>query len=185
MLGKHYPRRAKAARVLSTAAFRLRRDVWRWHWEGTWMCSTVPQQHRSGCVRGGQQDASHCARRCFSSLFLRQLPRPLCERLCPVCLRQRTGTKRSPEWGSARGFCLSLLLGEASERLQLSSAGVGVTNVSAGLSVPRSMLPDAVDDFMLRNPSCLNLEALFYSFYVFFNKFAGGLAVGISTLSLQ
>lgn len=72
-------------------------------------------------------------------------------------------------------------------RLQLSSAGpgVGVTDTSVGLSVPRSMLPDTVDDFMLRNPSCLNLEALFYSFYVFFNKFAGGLAVGISTLSLQ
>ncbi|XP_072735533.1 sodium-dependent lysophosphatidylcholine symporter 1-like isoform X5 [Ciconia boyciana] len=51
--------------------------------------------------------------------------------------------------------------------------------------LPWSMLPDTVDDFMLRNPSCLNLEALFYSFYVFFNKFAGGLAVGISTLSLQ
>ncbi|XP_009953873.1 PREDICTED: sodium-dependent lysophosphatidylcholine symporter 1-like, partial [Leptosomus discolor] len=51
--------------------------------------------------------------------------------------------------------------------------------------LPWSMLPDAVDDFMLRNPSCLNLEALFYSFYVFFNKFAGGLAVGISTLSLH
>ncbi|KAM8798050.1 sodium-dependent lysophosphatidylcholine symporter 1-like [Eudromia elegans] len=51
--------------------------------------------------------------------------------------------------------------------------------------LPWSMLPDAVDDFRLRNPSCLNLEALFYSFYVFFNKFAGGLAVGISTLSLH
>ncbi|KAM6248637.1 sodium-dependent lysophosphatidylcholine symporter 1-like [Porphyrio hochstetteri] len=51
--------------------------------------------------------------------------------------------------------------------------------------LPWSMLPDAVDDFMLRNPSCLNLEALFYSFYVFFNKFAGGLALGISTLSLH
>ncbi|KAM6194477.1 sodium-dependent lysophosphatidylcholine symporter 1-like [Sarcoramphus papa] len=51
--------------------------------------------------------------------------------------------------------------------------------------LPWSMLPDTVDDFMLRNPSCLNMESLFYSFYVFFNKFAGGLAVGISTLSLQ
>nr|XP_013808657.1 PREDICTED: sodium-dependent lysophosphatidylcholine symporter 1-like [Apteryx mantelli mantelli] len=51
--------------------------------------------------------------------------------------------------------------------------------------LPWSMLPDVVDDFRLRNPSCLNLEALFYSFYVFFNKFAGGLAVGISTLSLH
>ncbi|XP_062445542.1 sodium-dependent lysophosphatidylcholine symporter 1-like [Rhea pennata] len=51
--------------------------------------------------------------------------------------------------------------------------------------LPWSMLPDAVDDFRLRNPNCLNLEALFYSFYVIFNKFAGGLAVGISTLSLH
>ncbi|KAM6054175.1 sodium-dependent lysophosphatidylcholine symporter 1-B-like isoform 3-T5 [Chlamydotis macqueenii] len=51
--------------------------------------------------------------------------------------------------------------------------------------LPWSMLPDTVDDFMLRNPGSLNLEALFYSFYIFFNKFAGGLAVGISTLSLQ
>ncbi|XP_009985239.1 PREDICTED: sodium-dependent lysophosphatidylcholine symporter 1-like, partial [Tauraco erythrolophus] len=51
--------------------------------------------------------------------------------------------------------------------------------------LPWSMLPDTVEDFMLRNPRCLNLEALFYSFYVFFNKFAGGLAVGISTLSLH
>uniref|UniRef100_A0A8C3J0F4 Uncharacterized protein n=1 Tax=Calidris pygmaea TaxID=425635 RepID=A0A8C3J0F4_9CHAR len=66
-----------------------------------------------------------------------------------------------------------------------AGTGVGATDTSVGLSVPRSMLPDTVDDFMLRNPSCLNLEALFYSFYVFFNKFAGGLAVGISTLSLH
>uniref|UniRef100_A0A8C0ARA1 Uncharacterized protein n=1 Tax=Buteo japonicus TaxID=224669 RepID=A0A8C0ARA1_9AVES len=69
--------------------------------------------------------------------------------------------------------------------LSSAGAGVGVTDVYVGLSVARSMLPDTVDDFMLRNPSCLNLEALFYSFYVFFNKFAGGLAVGISTLSLH
>uniref|UniRef100_A0A8C8BAZ3 Uncharacterized protein n=1 Tax=Otus sunia TaxID=257818 RepID=A0A8C8BAZ3_9STRI len=85
------------------------------------------------------------------------------------------------------GLSVSLLLGEALEQLQPCSAGagVGVTDMSVGLSVPRSMLPDTVDDFMLRNPGCLNLEALFYSFYVFFNKFAGGLAVGISTLSLH
>ncbi|KFP26366.1 Major facilitator superfamily domain-containing protein 2A-A, partial [Colius striatus] len=51
--------------------------------------------------------------------------------------------------------------------------------------LPWSMLPDTVDDFMLRNPNCPNLESLFYSFYVFFNKFAGGLAVGISTLTLH
>ncbi|XP_060119633.1 sodium-dependent lysophosphatidylcholine symporter 1-like [Heteronotia binoei] len=51
--------------------------------------------------------------------------------------------------------------------------------------LPWSMLPDAVDDFRLRNPTCLNLEAFFYSFYVFFNKFAGGLSLGVSTMSLH
>nr|XP_016852155.1 PREDICTED: sodium-dependent lysophosphatidylcholine symporter 1 isoform X3 [Anolis carolinensis] len=51
--------------------------------------------------------------------------------------------------------------------------------------LPWSMLPDAVDDFKLRNPSCLDPEPLFYSFYVFINKFAGGLSLGISTMSLH
>ncbi|XP_074928267.1 sodium-dependent lysophosphatidylcholine symporter 1-like isoform X5 [Chelonoidis abingdonii] len=51
--------------------------------------------------------------------------------------------------------------------------------------LPWSMLPDAVDDFKLKNPNYLNLEAFFYSFYVFFNKFAGGLSLGISTMSLH
>lgn len=43
--------------------------------------SGSPQQHRSVCVRIRQQDASHCARHCFSSLFLKQLPHPLCKTL--------------------------------------------------------------------------------------------------------
>ncbi|XP_033009721.1 sodium-dependent lysophosphatidylcholine symporter 1-like isoform X1 [Lacerta agilis] len=51
--------------------------------------------------------------------------------------------------------------------------------------LPWSMLPDAVDDFKLQNPACLNLEPFFYSFYVFFNKLAGGLSLGISTMSLH
>lgn len=49
----------------------------------------------------------------------------------------------------------------------------------------RSMLPDVVDDFKVRNPSCTDLEPMFYSCYVFFNKFGGGMAIGISTLALQ
>lgn len=49
----------------------------------------------------------------------------------------------------------------------------------------RSMLPDVVDDFKVKNPSCQDLEPLFYSCYVFFNKFGGGMSVGISTLVLQ
>ncbi|XP_042318214.1 sodium-dependent lysophosphatidylcholine symporter 1-like isoform X2 [Sceloporus undulatus] len=51
--------------------------------------------------------------------------------------------------------------------------------------LPWSMLPDAVDDFKLRNPACLDPEPLFYSFYIFVNKFAGGLSLGISTMSLH
>lgn len=52
-------------------------------------------------------------------------------------------------------------------------------------SVFRSMLPDVVDDFQVRNPESNGHEALFYSFYVFFTKFASGVSLGISTLSLE
>ncbi|XP_030623571.1 sodium-dependent lysophosphatidylcholine symporter 1-like [Chanos chanos] len=66
-----------------------------------------------------------------------------------------------------------------------------VMSIIAGASLaslfllPWSMLPDAVDDFKVKNPSCMDLEPMFYSCYVFFNKFGGGLALGISTLSLS
>lgn len=49
----------------------------------------------------------------------------------------------------------------------------------------RSMLPDVVDDFQVQNPESTGHEALFYSFYVFFTKFASGVSLGISTLSLE
>nr|XP_020491430.1 sodium-dependent lysophosphatidylcholine symporter 1-like [Labrus bergylta] len=51
--------------------------------------------------------------------------------------------------------------------------------------LPWSMLPDVVDDFAAKNPSCRDLEPLFFSCYAFCSKLAGGLAVGISTLTLQ
>ncbi|XP_064411318.1 major facilitator superfamily domain-containing protein 2B [Latimeria chalumnae] len=66
-----------------------------------------------------------------------------------------------------------------------------VVAVSSGLSVaatlllPWSMLPDVVDDFRLLNPQSKGHEAIFYSFYVFFTKFAAGISLGISTLSLE
>ncbi|XP_017343480.1 sodium-dependent lysophosphatidylcholine symporter 1 isoform X1 [Ictalurus punctatus] len=50
--------------------------------------------------------------------------------------------------------------------------------------LPWSMLPDAVDDFKVKNPSCTDLEPLFTSCYVFFNKFGGGMSQGVSTLAL-
>ena len=47
------------------------------------------------------------------------------------------------------------------------------------------MLPDVVDDFKLKNPDIRGYEAIFFSFYVFFTKFASGVSLGISTLSLE
>uniref|UniRef100_UPI00398E3D65 sodium-dependent lysophosphatidylcholine symporter 1-like isoform X1 n=1 Tax=Pristiophorus japonicus TaxID=55135 RepID=UPI00398E3D65 len=66
-----------------------------------------------------------------------------------------------------------------------------VMAVAAGVSLavafllPWSMLPDVVDDFRAKNPHCLDLEPLFYSFYVFFTKFAAGASLGFSTLCLH
>ncbi|XP_077599925.1 sodium-dependent lysophosphatidylcholine symporter 1-B [Stigmatopora nigra] len=62
------------------------------------------------------------------------------------------------------------------------AAGVGV---AAAFLLPWSMLPDVVDDFQVQNPEANGHEALFYSFYVFFTKFASGVSLGISTLSLD
>uniref|UniRef100_A0A4W3GN09 Major facilitator superfamily domain containing 2a-like 2 n=1 Tax=Callorhinchus milii TaxID=7868 RepID=A0A4W3GN09_CALMI len=68
---------------------------------------------------------------------------------------------------------------------------ITVMAVPAGASLavafllPWSMLPDVVDDFRAKHPHCLDLEALFYSFYVFFTKFAAGASLGFSTLCLH
>ncbi|XP_074537910.1 sodium-dependent lysophosphatidylcholine symporter 1-B-like [Halichoeres trimaculatus] len=51
--------------------------------------------------------------------------------------------------------------------------------------LPWSMLPDVVDDFAVKHPSCKDLEPLFFSCYAFCSKLAGGLAAGISTITLQ
>lgn len=47
------------------------------------------------------------------------------------------------------------------------------------------MLPDVVDDFASRYPSCKDLEPLFFSCYAFCSKLAGSLAAGLSTMMLQ
>uniref|UniRef100_A0A8C9W876 MFSD2 lysolipid transporter B, sphingolipid n=1 Tax=Scleropages formosus TaxID=113540 RepID=A0A8C9W876_SCLFO len=58
-------------------------------------------------------------------------------------------------------------------------------SVAASLLLPWSMLPDVVDDFRLANPFSKGHEAIFYSLYVFFTKFAAGISLGVSTLCLQ
>ncbi|XP_058991069.1 sodium-dependent lysophosphatidylcholine symporter 1 isoform X4 [Mustela lutreola] len=66
-----------------------------------------------------------------------------------------------------------------------------VVAVAAGISVaaafllPWSMLPDVIDDFHLKQPQFHGTEPIFFSFYVFFTKFASGVSLGISTLSLD
>ncbi|XP_077867935.1 sodium-dependent lysophosphatidylcholine symporter 1-like [Saccoglossus kowalevskii] len=59
---------------------------------------------------------------------------------------------------------------------------VGTTGSSLYL-LPWSMIPDVIDDYTVKTGS--RKEAIFYSFYVFFTKFAVGLALGFSTLILE
>ncbi|XP_064156794.1 sodium-dependent lysophosphatidylcholine symporter 1-B-like [Anguilla rostrata] len=66
----------------------------------------------------------------------------------------------------------------------VAAIGSGAS-VAAAFFLPWSMLPDVVDDFKLKNPDSSGHEAIFYSFYVFFTKFASGVSLGISTLSLD
>ncbi|XP_053316711.1 sphingosine-1-phosphate transporter MFSD2B [Spea bombifrons] len=58
-------------------------------------------------------------------------------------------------------------------------------SIAASLLLPWSMLPDVVDNFRLMNPQAKGLEAIFYSTFVFFTKLSAGIALGISTMSLE
>lgn len=58
-------------------------------------------------------------------------------------------------------------------------------SVAAAFLLPWSMLPDVIDDFSLQYPESRGHEAIFFSFYVFFTKFASGVSLGVSTLSLD
>ncbi|XP_062600729.1 sodium-dependent lysophosphatidylcholine symporter 1-like [Saccostrea cucullata] len=56
-------------------------------------------------------------------------------------------------------------------------------SIAVALLCPWSMLPDVLDEFMLATGE--RKDAIFYSFYVFFNKLAAGLGLGLSQLALQ
>ncbi|XP_053565609.1 sphingosine-1-phosphate transporter MFSD2B [Bombina bombina] len=58
-------------------------------------------------------------------------------------------------------------------------------SIAASLLLPWSMLPDVVDNFRLMNPQLKGLEAIFYSSFVFFTKLSAGIALGVSSLSLE
>uniref|UniRef100_A0A8C4N629 Si:ch211-224l10.4 n=1 Tax=Eptatretus burgeri TaxID=7764 RepID=A0A8C4N629_EPTBU len=63
-------------------------------------------------------------------------------------------------------------------------AACGVTVATTSL-IPWSMLPDTIMDFKKKYGDYPGQEALFYSFYVFFNKFAVGICLALSMLILD
>lgn len=77
---------------------------------------------------------------------------------------------------------LNLKVAETSKEMRLMS---GIAQRARVCLPSRSMLPDVVDDFRLANPFSKGHEAIFYSFYVFFTKFAAGISLGVSTLCLE
>ncbi|XP_071964218.1 sodium-dependent lysophosphatidylcholine symporter 1-like [Antedon mediterranea] len=54
--------------------------------------------------------------------------------------------------------------------------------ISVAQLLPWSMIPDVIDDFVLKTGE--SYETIFYSFYVMFTKFAAGLSLSLSTLLL-
>ncbi|XP_037551293.1 sodium-dependent lysophosphatidylcholine symporter 1-B-like isoform X1 [Nematolebias whitei] len=99
----------------------------------------------------------------------------------------RFGKKMATYCGTLWAMPFMILIVSVKSNLIISymvSVAAGVS-VAAAFLLPWSMLPDAVDDFKVKNPDIYGHEALFYSFYVFFTKFASGLSLGISTLSLK
>ncbi|XP_074548743.1 sodium-dependent lysophosphatidylcholine symporter 1-A [Halichoeres trimaculatus] len=99
----------------------------------------------------------------------------------------RFGKKTASYCGISWAIPFMILIVSIQSNLVISylvSVAAGVS-VAAAFLLPWSMLPDVVDDFKVNNPGIHGHEALFYSFYVFFIKFASGVSLGVSTLSLK
>lgn len=62
-------------------------------------------------------------------------------------------------------------------------ATFGGFSIAVNFLLPWSMLPDVIDDFMIKTGE--RKESIFYSFYVFFTKLSSGLAVSTSALILE
>lgn len=99
----------------------------------------------------------------------------------------RFGKKTAVYIGNSWALPFMILIVSLKSNLVISylvSVAAGVS-VAASFLLPWSMLPDVVDDFKVKNPDVHGHEAIFYSFYVFFLKFASGVSLGVSTLSLK
>ncbi|XP_072466037.1 sodium-dependent lysophosphatidylcholine symporter 1 isoform X1 [Notamacropus eugenii] len=86
---------------------------------------------------------------------------------------------------SAVPFLILVALMESNLIVTYVVAVAAGVSVAAAFLLPWSMLPDVIDDFHLKQPSARGHEPIFFSFYVFFTKFASGISLGISTLSLD
>ncbi|KAB5530876.1 hypothetical protein PHYPO_G00134420 [Pangasianodon hypophthalmus] len=82
-------------------------------------------------------------------------------------------------------FLIAVVLLKSNLIVTYINAFAAGVSIAAAFLLPWSMLPDVVDDFKVQNPESQGHEAIFYSFYVFFTKFASGVSLGISTLSLD
>ncbi|XP_067677471.1 sodium-dependent lysophosphatidylcholine symporter 1-B-like isoform X2 [Haliotis asinina] len=76
-----------------------------------------------------------------------------------------------------------LYLPKHNQYLYYTTVAFAGLSVSVSLLLPWSVLPDILDMFMLERKT--RKDALFYSFYVFFNKFSSGMGLAISQLALQ
>ncbi|XP_075460577.1 sodium-dependent lysophosphatidylcholine symporter 1 isoform X2 [Ascaphus truei] len=99
----------------------------------------------------------------------------------------RFGKKTAVYFGisSVVPFLVLVVLIESNIIIAYSVAVAAGVSVAAAFLLPWSMLPDVIDDFVLKNPDSRGHEPIFFSFYVFFTKFASGVSLGISTLSLD
>ncbi|XP_053431034.1 sodium-dependent lysophosphatidylcholine symporter 1 isoform X2 [Nycticebus coucang] len=86
---------------------------------------------------------------------------------------------------SAVPFLILVALMESNLIITYVVAVAAGISVAAAFLLPWSMLPDVIDDFHLKQPHSHGTEPIFFSFYVFFTKFASGISLGISTLSLD
>ncbi|KAM9031344.1 sodium-dependent lysophosphatidylcholine symporter 1 [Sarcophilus harrisii] len=86
---------------------------------------------------------------------------------------------------SAVPFLILVALMESNLIVTYVVAVAAGVSVAAAFLLPWSMLPDVIDDFHLKQPNARGHEPIFFSFYVFFTKFASGVSLGISTLSLD
>nr|KAF6506532.1 major facilitator superfamily domain containing 2A [Rousettus aegyptiacus] len=86
---------------------------------------------------------------------------------------------------SAVPFLILVALKESNLIVTYVVAVAAGISVAAAFLLPWSMLPDVIDDFHLKQPHSHGTEPIFFSFYVFFTKFASGVSLGISTLSLD